>query len=157
MTKSGPKESTIDDKNRVSIPLRFRDSYPGKLMITSGFERCVWIMSLAVYKRLSQSIVDSELLTPEERLELERRFKDMAEETEIDKIGRIAVPAVLKRYAGLSKDCMVLYSENRLELWNTESFFANLDKNDETFRQGYNKLGSNDFFRAAGEGQKNQG
>ena len=145
--KTGSAESTLDDKGRVSIPVRFREQYQGDLVITWGMERCAWIMTPPVWERFERALRDSETLTQEERLILEDKHLNQAQVVELDKTGRIAIPATIRKYASLSKDCMVISAENRLSIWDSRVFDAYLAEKDVVARAAMNKLGSHDLFR----------
>ena len=145
--KTGSSESTLDDKGRVSIPVRFREQYQGELVITWGMEHCAWIMTPVVWERFEKALRDSETLTQEERLILEDKHINQAQVVELDKAGRLAIPPTIRRYANLSKDCMVISAENRLAIWDSGVFDAYLSNKDQLARTAMNKLGSQDIFR----------
>jgi len=146
--KTGSAESTLDDKGRVNIPVRFREHFQGELVITRGQEHCVWIMTPLVWERFEQALRSSEKLTQEERLILEDKYLNQAQVVELDKAGRVAVPATIRKYANLSKDCMVMRAESRLSIWDSGAFDAYLAEKDVLAREAMNKLGSQDIFRA---------
>ena len=146
--KTGSAESTLDEKGRVSIPVRFREYYQGSLVITWGMEHCAWIMTPAVWKNFERTLRTSDKFTQEERLILEDKHLDQAEVVELDKAGRIAIPPTLRRYANLSKDCIVVSAENRLSIWDSDTFDSYLAEKDKLAREAMNKLGSQDIFRA---------
>ena len=146
--KTGSAESTLDDKGRVSIPVRFREQYQGKLVITWGIEHCAWIMAPAVWKNFEQTLRDSDKFTQEERLILEDKHLDQAQVVELDKAGRIAIPPTLRRYAGLTGECIVISAENRLSIWDAGVFNAYLAEKDAIARSAMNKLGTKDIFKA---------
>lgn len=145
--KTGSSESTLDDKGRVSIPVRFRDQYQGELVITWGMEHCVWIMTPPVWEHFRQALCDSEMLTQEERLILEDKHIHQAQGVEIDKSGRIAIPPTMRRYAKLTRDCMVINAESRLSIWDSGVFDSYLAEKDALARAAMNKLGSRNIFR----------
>ena len=145
--KTGSAESTLDDKGRVNIPVRFREYFQGKLVITCGFERSVLIMTPAVWENFERSLRNSDAHIHAERQFLENKHLSQAQVVEVDKVGRIAVPATLRKYAGLTKDCMVIRSEGRMNIWDSGTWDAYLEENDELAREAINKLGTQDIFR----------
>ena len=144
--KTGSAESTLDDKGRVNIPLRFREQYQGELVITWGMEHCAWIMTPAVWERFEQIIRNSETLTQEERLVLADKHLNQAQVVELDKTGRIAIPPTVRKYANLTKDCIVIRAKNRLDIWDSGVFTAYLTEKDTVARAAMNKLGPQDIF-----------
>jgi MraZ protein len=145
--KTGSAESTLDDKGRVNIPVRFREQYQGELVITWGMEQCAWIMTPAVWERFVQVLRSSEMLTQEERHILEDKHLNQAQVVELDKAGRIAIPPTVRKYANLTRECMVISAENRLSIWDCNTFDAYLAEKDALARAAMNKLGSQDIFR----------
>ena len=151
--KTGSAESTLDDKGRVSIPVRFREQYQGDLVITRGMERCIWVMTTPVWERYEQDLrvrSKEESLNDEEWDILEYKIIGHAQEVELDKAGRIAIPPTIRKYANLSKDCFVISAENRLSVWDSDVFNTYLAEKDMVARAAMNKLGSQDIFRALG-------
>ena len=146
--KTGSAESTLDDKGRVNIPVRFRDQYQGELVITWGMEHCAWIMTPPVWERFERALRNSEMLTQEERLILEDKHLNQAQVVELDKTGRIAIPPTIRKYANLTRDCVVISAENRLAIWDSDVFASYLADKDTVARSAMNKLGSQDIFRA---------
>ena len=145
--KTGSAESTLDDKGRVNIPVRFREQYQGDLIITWGMEHCALIMTPPVWERFVERIRNSSMLTQEERDIFEYKLLNQAQMTELDKAGRIAIPPPLRRYASLTKDCLVISAENRLSIWDSGVFEAYLAEKEIVARAAWNKLGSQDVFR----------
>ena len=122
--KTGTIESTLDDKGRVVIPAPFRENYTGKLVITQGKEECVWVMREATYQRFLSRFKEKckeEGLSFEEIEAFKYQHESTAFSVEIDpKTGRIPIPAFLRSYANLTKDCLVVSVDNHLEIWNSD-------------------------------------
>ena len=144
---TGSTESTLDDKGRVDIPVRFREQYQGELIITWGLERCAWIMTPRIWEHFEKMLTDSDMLSQEERLILEDKHINQAQVVELDKAGRLAIPPTIRKYANLTKECMVIGAKNRLSIWDSDTFAAYLSEKDAIARGAMNKLGSQDIFR----------
>jgi len=144
----GSAESTLDDKGRVNIPVRFREHYQGELVITRGMEKCAMIMTPAVWERFEQAEGNSDVLNQEEREAFKNKHLNQAQVVELDKAGRVAVPSIIRNYANLTKNCMVIRDEDRLFIWDLDDFEAYLAEKDEVARTAMNKLGSQNIFRA---------
>jgi len=110
-------------------------------------EHCAWVMTPAVWDRFEQAFYNS-ALPQEERLLLEDKHLNQAQVVELDKAGRIAIPPIIRKYANLTKDCIVIRDENRLSIWDSAAFETYLADRDEFARAAMNKLGSQDIFRA---------
>ena len=144
----GSAESTLDDKGRVNIPVRFRDYFQGELVITRGMEKCALIMTPAVWERFEQAEGNSDVLNQEEREAFRNKYLNQAQLVELDKAGRIAIPSIIRKYANLCKDCTVIREEDRLFIWDSGDFEAYLEEKDPVARTAMNKLGSQDIFKA---------
>ena len=144
----GSAESTLDDKGRVNIPVRFREYFQGELVITRGMEHCALIMTPSGWERFEQAEGNSDVLNQEEREAFRNKHLNQAQVVELDKAGRIAVPPIIRKYANLSRDCMVIREQDRLLIWDSNTFEAYLAEKDELARAAMNKLGSQDIFKA---------
>jgi len=144
----GSAESTLDDKGRVNIPVRFREHFKGELVITRGMEHCALIMTPSVWERFEQAEEDSNVLTQEEREAFKSKHLNQAQVVELDNAGRIAVPSIIRKYANLTRNCIVIRDEDRLFIWDSGAYETYLEEKDEIARAVMNKLGSQDIFRA---------
>ena len=140
--KTGSAESTLDDKGRVTIPVRFREYYQGGLVIAWGTERCALVMTAAEWERYEQDLRERSLkkLNFEQWEKLENKMINQAQDAELDKAGRIAIPLTLRKYANLTRDCVVINGKNRLSIWDSGVFEAYLAENDAVTRDSMNKL-----------------
>ena len=122
--ESGSFESTLDDKGRVVIPASLRERYQGELVITQGRDFCVWLMTVDAFKEYQKYIEDSmPQLSFDEYDAIQRQHIVPAQLVEVDqKSGRVSVPAALRSYARLSKDCTILSITGFLEVWNTDAY-----------------------------------
>jgi len=122
--QTGTFESTLDDKGRVVIPATLRERYTGKLVITQGKEKSVWVMPSATYEKLLSKFkkeCEENALSSEEIEAFRYQHESTAFSVEIDtKTGRIPVPAFLRSYANLSKDCLVVSINKHIEIWNAD-------------------------------------
>jgi MraZ protein len=113
----GEFEHTVDDKNRLTLPARFRQAFADGVVVTRGIDPC-----LAVYPRTDwQQFVEAELggLNPfsRETRQMRRYLFSAAAETELDRQGRITLPSALSRHAKLGREVVVAGVQNHLEVW----------------------------------------
>ena len=113
----GEFEHTIDDKNRLTLPARFRDELAAGAVLTRGLEKCLDVYSRDDWGRL----VDARLapLDPfsREARELKRFFFSGAVDAELDKQGRVLVPPALLKHAQLGREVVVAGVHDHLEIW----------------------------------------
>ena len=113
----GTYEHTIDEKSRVTLPARFREGMGEGVVLARGLDG-----NVAVYPRetwtmtVEARISELDPLSREAR-ELRRFFFSGAAESKVDRQGRILVPVVLTRHAGLERDVIVAGNYDHLELW----------------------------------------
>jgi len=123
----GEHEHTIDDKNRVTLPSRFRQDFAGGVVVTRGIDRC-----LGVYTREQwNEFVSARLagLSPfsREARQMRRYLFSAAIETEPDRQGRITVPAALMKYANLGRDVVVAGVQDHVEIWDLAAWRSQLE------------------------------
>jgi MraZ protein len=148
--KTGTAESTLDDKGRVSIPIRFREYFQGRLFISLGpsGEKCAMIMTEAVCEQVIQAERKPEKpLEQTEREALKNRLVRPIDEVELDKTGRISIPSFIRRFANLTKNCLVIRDESRLFIWDSDTFQAYIAETDPLSSSAMNKLSSKDIFK----------
>jgi MraZ protein len=127
--RTGTFESTLDDKGRVSVPIRLRDRYAGDLVIAQGLPPSIsaWVMTSSVWNQVLERVELSlaPLAWPEFQL-VRQQFMLSAQPVEFDKTGRIAIPPTIRKYAGLLKECLVLSDEDHLEIWDSKRYYDHL-------------------------------
>jgi transcriptional regulator MraZ len=113
----GEFEHTIDDKNRLTLPAKFRQALSGGLVITRGMEGCLSCYPAADWQRLVESrLAGLDPLSKEGRM-MQRYFYSGASEAEPDKQGRVMLPATLADNAGIAREVVVAGVGDHLEIW----------------------------------------
>jgi MraZ protein len=143
----GSYPSTLDDKGRVNIPKPLRGIYNGELVVTMGLRTCARIMKGEVWDQIRERLTGSNELTEDEQELVELQLIAPRMMMEVDQAGRIAIPPVIRRYARLTKNCLILNLENRLEVWDEELYFAHLDENRAAIKEAIRKMGSLKLFK----------
>ncbi len=122
----GAHEHTIDDKNRLTLPAKFRQAFADGIVITRGFDGCVFAYRRADWDRLVESrLAALDTLSPEGR-RLQRHFFSGAAEADLDKQGRVMVPKELIEHARLGRDVVVAGVNDRLEIWDRAAWRTEL-------------------------------
>ena len=139
---TGEFRCSLDEKSRLLIPARMRTEVLGNVVIlTRGVETCLWLFPPEDWKTFSENLVGStSLLQAESRL-IQRRLLAPAQETEIDKAGRIVIPPTLREYADLRKDCLILGLKKYIEIWSESAYQSYLDENEAKFKEAAEALG----------------
>jgi len=114
---------TIDDKNRLAIPARYRQQLAQGVYLTKGMDRCLYILTPAGWSRLTERIMALPSMHADAR-RLQRHFFAGADHMVPDKLGRIIIPPSLRDYAELRGEVIVAGVQTRIELWNKQTWEA---------------------------------
>lgn len=121
----GEYTHTIDAKNRISLPVKFRKEMGEKIIITPGLDQCLFIFTSEEWKKVSKKLSDSEselsFLNKDKR-SFNRFMFGQAAEVEVDSIGRILIPPFLMDRAGLKDKATLVGVEDRVEVWNDKTW-----------------------------------
>ena len=121
---------TIDDKNRVSMPVKFRKELGKKIIITPGIGNCLFVFTSIVWEKVSNKLSSSEndlsFLKAVQR-NFNRYMFGRATEVELDSIGRILLPEFLKNKIGLKDTVALVGVKDRVEIWNEKDWMGEKD------------------------------
>lgn len=117
----GEYHHTLDDKGRMSIPVKFRAALAEGAVVTRGLDRSLFLYPKSEWTVLAQKLSSLPLGQADTRA-FARLMLAGAMEVETDGSGRVNLPEYLRTYAGLKKDVVVAGLYNRLELWDEETW-----------------------------------
>ena len=135
----GEYNHSIDDKLRLIIPSKFREELGEKVIITRGLENCLFIYSEKEWRKVVSKL-NSLPFTKKDARSFTRMFLSGATDVEFDKQGRIKITKSLVEYANLSKDCVVIGVNDRLEVWSKENWDNYFNENSENMSEVCEKL-----------------
>jgi len=119
----GRFEHNLDDKGRVAVPSRFRevlfDRTSEPTVVITNFDRCLAAYPLAEWESLEQKLAAMPQFDPNV-VAFTRYFISGATECPVDKAGRILVPAGLRQFAGIDRDCIIAGQIKKFEIWSSE-------------------------------------
>jgi MraZ protein len=113
----GEYEHTIDDKNRLTLPARFRGDFARGIVITRGLDGCLFAYTREAWERLVASTLAQVDQLSQEGRRLYRHFFSGASEGELDRQGRVMLPAALIEHGKLGREVVVAGVNDRLEIW----------------------------------------
>lgn len=122
----GTYTHTLDDKGRLTIPAKFREQLEHGLVITRGLDGCLFVFTHEDWQRLTEILGEKLPFTQSSGRQLSRFFFAGADDSTIDRQGRILIPAYLREYAQLESEVIVAGANTRLELWNPEQWRASM-------------------------------
>ena len=112
----GEYNHTIDAKGRLIIPSKFREVLGEEFVITKGLDGCLFVYDNQEWNAFEEKLKALPLNKKDNR-QFVRFFLAGAAEVEVDKQGRILLPAVLREFAGLEKEVVSVGVLKRIEIW----------------------------------------
>ncbi|MDT0327253.1 division/cell wall cluster transcriptional repressor MraZ [Nocardiopsis lambiniae] len=117
----GTHTPRLDQKGRLFLPAKYRDDLSGGVVITKGQERCLYVFPVKEFVRITDSLAEAPVTTRAVRDYGRILFASASDQT-CDGQGRVTVPAALRAYAGLTRDCAVIGANTRLEIWDAQAW-----------------------------------
>jgi len=135
---TGASVIQIDDKGRLAIPSRYREALlarcGGQLVTTVGFalgrdsgDRSLWMYPQDAWKRAAKKVAALPDFDANHRI-FKRFFIGYAGEMEMDRSGRVLLPALLREFAAIDKRAYLIGQSNKFELWSEEKWLARHDQ-----------------------------
>lgn len=128
----GTHEPKLDDKGRLILPARFREELSNGIVMTKGQERCLYVFPTSEFSTITERLRLAPVTEKGARDYMRVMFAGAHDEVP-DKQGRVTIPAGLRTYAGLEKDCVVIGANTRLEIWDVESWNSYLADREKSF------------------------
>src|SRR3954447_20591333 len=117
MAFRGTFDHTLDAKNRLTIPAKFRAALSEGVVLAKGIERRVQVWPPSAFDGyVSGALANMSPLSDAAR-KLNRFFAANSLDTELDGAGRVMVPPFLLEHGGLKKDVVVTGASDCLEVW----------------------------------------
>ena len=131
MAFRGQYEHSLDSKDRLTVPARFRLALSEGIVLVAGLDPCVELYTPSGYEEFSQRfLADLNRLGKRGRM-MYRRFNASAEDESLDSAGRVRIAGHLVDHAGLQGPCTVVGVADHLEVWSPERWtehYAELDQ-----------------------------
>ncbi len=129
----------MDEKGRINVPSRLRDSLGERFVVTRGLDNCLFIYPLNEWTALEKKLRTMSSTRAEARAFL-RLFFSGAAEVDLDRQGRALIPPTLREHASLQKEVIFIGVSNRAELWSKEKWEEYSEKAGESFEQVAEKM-----------------
>ena len=130
----GTHTPRLDEKGRLFLPAKFRDELAEGLVLTRGQERCLYVWPTSEFARMTEQLRQAPVTNKAARDYLRMLFAGASDETP-DKQGRVTIPQMLRDYAGLDKDCVVIGAMNRVEIWDAEAWQRYSSEQEQAFAE----------------------
>lgn len=121
----GRFEHNMTDKGRISVPSRFRDvlrnKYADEALIVTNFDKCLTAYPVREWNKLEERIADFPQFKPEV-ISFLRYLMGGAVDCPLDGQGRILIPPILRKQAGLNKEVVIIGMLTRFEIWSKDTW-----------------------------------
>lgn len=127
MGRSGEKmfigqfEHSIDEKNRIAIPSKFREAFRGEVIVTKGLDGCLFLFPKAKWEQMATGIGQLPTTKSSARL-YARLLLASASREDFDNQGRVVIPAFLRDYANLKGKVVITGLYDRVEIWDKNAW-----------------------------------
>ena len=124
----GTYEHTVDDKNRLTLPARFRDEFADGLFLARGMDGCVSVYTPEAWNQLlSVRLANLDPFTHEAR-QMSRFIYAGASDADLDRQGRVVLPQALLDHARLERDVIVAGLRDHLEIWDRGAWQTQMEE-----------------------------
>jgi len=118
----GEYEHTLDDKNRLTLPAKFRRAFEHGCVVSRGLDGCVSAWTLDGWENHKETTVSTLNLLSREGRQMHRYFLSGATDATPDKQGRVTIPPVLLAHAKLGRDVVIHGANDHLEIWDRDAW-----------------------------------
>lgn len=125
----GEYQHNLDAKGRVSVPVKYRSDLGSSAIVTKGLDSCLYLYPKGEWEKMAEKIANLPISSSSAR-SFARVMLAGAMEVELDKQGRVLLPAYLREYASIDGEAVLAGVYNRVEIWNKEAWKENT-KNEE--------------------------
>jgi MraZ protein len=116
----GEYEYKVDSKGRLPLPPKFRQEFGSGLVLTRGFESCIFVYTPEEFKKLADTLSPNQVLAKSKMRKLNRFTFGNAFDLSLDGQGRIALPHSLRQYASIKDTAVIVGVGKYIELWDPE-------------------------------------
>ena len=113
--------NSIDAKNRMIVPAKFREELGYKVVLTLGIDNCIYLYPMKEWEVFMEKLAKLPISDPKAR-NFARNFTGNAEECEVDRQGRITLPQNLREQTGMVKELTTIGCMNKIEIWSREEY-----------------------------------
>jgi len=115
----GRYEHAIDEKGRLTIPVRYRELLENGAYVLQGFDRNLMVLDAPSFEKIYEHINQMSMTDPTAR-HLKRFIFSSAERAEFDRAGRMLLPQFLRESARLAGSAVLVGVGDYFEIWSPE-------------------------------------
>lgn len=117
----GTYKNSIDAKNRMIVPAKFREELGYKVVLTLGIDNCLYLYPMKEWESFIEKLAKLPISDPKAR-NFARNFTGNAEECEVDRQGRLTLPQSLREKTGITKELTTIGCMDKIEIWSREEY-----------------------------------
>jgi MraZ protein len=113
----GLYEHSLDSKDRLTVPARFRSALADGVVLSKGLDPCVDLYTPQGFERVSDTYLAPHSPFSSDARKMRRRFHGGSFDEKLDSAGRVRLPKPLVEHAGLDGPCVIVGAGEHLEIW----------------------------------------
>jgi MraZ protein len=118
----GEYDHALDERGRVTLPKKIRQELGERdVVLSRGFDACIFGFDKESWEKEATKQLEAPVTDADARA-IRRYMFAGAEKVEADKLGRILLPTLLKEYAHIARDVMVIGAGDHFEIWDTQAW-----------------------------------
>ncbi len=122
MAFRGHFDYSLDAKNRLNVPAKFRAAFSSGVVLAKALEPCVAIWAPDTFERWTESFLSNLNPVSPERRKLTRYFAGNSFDVDLDSAGRVTLNQALLDHAGIDKEVVIVGNLDHLEVWDARRF-----------------------------------
>ena len=122
MAFRGLYEHSLDSKDRLTVPARFRSALADGVVLSKGLDPCVDLYTPEAFERVSDTYLAPHSPFSADARKMRRRFHGGSFDEKLDSAGRVRLPRPLIEHADLKGPCVIVGAGEQLEIWNAETW-----------------------------------
>lgn len=135
----GEHQHNIDAKGRLFMPARFREGLGERFVLTKGLDSCLFVYPPGEWAAVEQKLRSLPFTNADVRAFVRFLFSG-ATECDVDRQGRILVPASLREYAGLDRETMIIGVSSRVEIWGRDKWLEYIKRQSDSVEKIAEKI-----------------
>jgi MraZ protein len=128
MAFRGHFDYSLDAKNRLTVPPKFRATFSSGIVLAKGLEPCIALWTPEQFEAWTDSFLSSLNPVSAERRKLTRFFAGSSFDAELDSAGRVTLNAPLLTHAGVDKEVVIVGNLDHLEVWDRKAWQDDQDQ-----------------------------
>jgi MraZ protein len=141
MAFRGHYEHSLDAKNRLSIPARFRSTFSDGLVLAKDSDDCMAVWTSESHERTIERALAGKNPLGADYKRMQRYFQANSFDVELDGNGRVTLPPPLLKHAGIEREVVVAGVGDHLEVWGRERWQQLQEELDGTIGEVTESLG----------------